>query len=115
MHQPVSFRFLTTSISMKSIMGSSTGSPQHFNHHLDVYGAGRRPNACTLCSAVSLASLLGTYIFLELGKELRVVLSSGYRFFILVSRDPSLVKRNQLLIPCLGHDLPTLFLAVGAA
>jgi hypothetical protein len=37
------------------------------------------------------------------------------RFFILVSRDPSLVERDQLLILCLGHDLPTLFPAVGAA
>ncbi len=64
--------------------------------------------------AVSLASLLGTYIFLELGKKLRIVLSSNYRFFVLVSRDPSLVKRDQLLILCLGHDLPTLFLAAGA-
>jgi hypothetical protein len=64
---------------------------------------------------VSSASLLGIYILLELGKKLRIVLSGDYRFFVLVSRDPSLVKRDQLLILCLGHDLPTLFLAVGAA
>ncbi len=64
---------------------------------------------------VSSASLLGIYILLELGKKLRIVLSGDYRFFVLVSRDPSLVKRDQLLILGLGHDLPTLFPAVGAA
>ena len=64
---------------------------------------------------VSSASLLGIYILLELGKKLRIVLSGDYRFFVLVSRNPSLVKRDQLLILGVGHDLPTLFLAVGAA
>ncbi len=64
---------------------------------------------------VSSASLLGIYILLELAKKLRIVLSGDYRFFVLVSRNPSLVKRDQLLILGVGHDLPTLFLAVGAA
>src|SRR5713101_2407859 len=54
-------------------------------------------------------------VLLELGKKLRIVLSGDYRFFVLVSRNPSLVKRDQLLILGVGHDLPTLFLAVGAA
>src|SRR5260370_3500770 len=63
---------------------------------------------------VSSASLLGIYILLELGKKLRIVLSGDYRFFVLVSRNPSLVKFDQLLILAVGNDLSTLFLVLYA-
>jgi hypothetical protein len=76
-----------------------------------------RPRMFRLISSpdVSSAGLLATYIFLELYEKLRIVLGGGYRFFVLVSRDPGLVKRDQLPVPCLGHDLPLLLPAVGVA